>query len=163
MWSKFGYYTFQIPNNKGIDQTAQLRRLVCALLFACYKVRFSSVKALIWIHHLYEGRIDKSIPIITVSDNWVILRTILFYPPEHKWRILFLAHLSIPDFSFENKIPHVPWIGWDPTLHDDVTLTLNWRHIMTMCITSKTTNVQTTCVIQGEITIVKMSNLNSKR
>ena len=31
--SKFRYHTFQKANNKGADQTAQMRRLVCAFVF----------------------------------------------------------------------------------------------------------------------------------
>ena len=31
-FSKYRYYTFQAANNKGADQTAQMRRLICAFL-----------------------------------------------------------------------------------------------------------------------------------
>ena len=30
--NKAGYYTFQIENNKGADQSAQMRRLVCTFI-----------------------------------------------------------------------------------------------------------------------------------
>ena len=32
-WSKLDNYAFQIENNKGADQTARMRRLVCAIVF----------------------------------------------------------------------------------------------------------------------------------
>ena len=33
-------FTLKKSNNKGTDQTAQTRSLICALLFACSKMRF---------------------------------------------------------------------------------------------------------------------------
>ena len=40
-YSMFQYHTLQEANYKGAEQTARKRRLVCALLFACNKIRFS--------------------------------------------------------------------------------------------------------------------------
>ena len=44
-WSKTIYDTFQSANNKGADQTARMRRLVCTLLLTNPEDRFSLVEA----------------------------------------------------------------------------------------------------------------------
>ena len=38
----YSYFTFKIPNNKGADQTARMRRLVCALVVRKLKRQFFS-------------------------------------------------------------------------------------------------------------------------
>ena len=47
------YFTFQIVNNKGADQTTRLRRLVCALLFTSIKVRVSRVD----VHMMFKPKL----------------------------------------------------------------------------------------------------------
>ena len=42
VFSKYRYYTIQVANNKGADQTAEMRRLICAFVVRiCHKQVFS--------------------------------------------------------------------------------------------------------------------------
>ena len=49
----YGYFTFHKGNNKGIDQTAQMCRLVCAFIVRKQKIRVSGIEA----HMLLKPRL----------------------------------------------------------------------------------------------------------
>ena len=51
----YGYFTFQIANNKCADQTARMRRLICALLFASNKVSVSRFEAHMMVKPRHPG------------------------------------------------------------------------------------------------------------
>ena len=102
-----------------------------------------------YMNHECEDGIEKSVPRITV---WHHEACRVMTNGVHEGQNLYPIFIRIMDyfscsllniaFSCWKKAPRSPWKRWDAKQHDGIILTEQWHHLMTICVTSNTTNVQ---------------------